>query len=137
MEFYSKVSPTFSIPLQSEGVSRSDGVVLSEGVSRSDGVVDQKRYLIPLPTLCPECRKQRRLAFRNERKLYKRKCDATGKDAISVYSPEAPYTVYHQDYWWSDAWDALSYGREYETSTSAMGQFGALLQVVPKMALVI
>ena len=40
MEFYEKVSPVFPIPLQSEGVSRSDGVVfLKEGVSRSDGVV--------------------------------------------------------------------------------------------------
>ena len=39
MEFYEKVSPVFPIPLQSEGVSRSDGVVLPEGVSRSDGVV--------------------------------------------------------------------------------------------------
>ena len=125
MEFYEKVSPAFPIPLQ------------SEGVSRSDGVVDQKKYTIPPPRLCPDCRQQRRLIFRNERKLYKRKCDATGKDAISVYSPEVAYTVYHQDYWWSDAWDALSYGREYEASTSAMGQFGALLQVVPKMALVI
>ena len=28
MEFYEKVSPVFPIPLQSEGVSRSDGVVV-------------------------------------------------------------------------------------------------------------
>ncbi len=30
-----------------------------------------KKELIPPPTLCPDCRHRRRLAFRNERKLYK------------------------------------------------------------------
>jgi len=38
-----------------------------------------KKYLIPTPTLCPEERQRRRLLFRNERKFYKRKCDATGQ----------------------------------------------------------
>ena len=40
-------------------------------------VFDGKRFQIPTPTLCPEERQRRRLLFRNERKLYKRKCDAT------------------------------------------------------------
>ena len=123
MEFYSKVSPTFPIPLQ------------SEGVSQCAGVVDQKRYLIPPPTLCPDCRQQRRLTFRNERKLYKRKCDATGKDTISIYSPDKEYRVYTQDYWWSDAWDALSYGREFDFSRSAMEQMEELMREVPKPSL--
>jgi len=32
-----------------------------------------KKYSIPTPKLCPDCRQQRRLTFRNERSLYKRK----------------------------------------------------------------
>ena len=59
LEFYDKVSPNFG----------------------------GKKYSIPSPTLCPDCRQQRRLSFRNERKLYKRKCDATGKDIVSIYAP--------------------------------------------------
>jgi Zn ribbon nucleic-acid-binding protein len=59
--------------------------------------------------LCPECRQQRRLSFRNERNLYKRDCDATGKSIISIYSPDKPYKVYNQDFWWSDNWDAMDY----------------------------
>ncbi len=98
MEFYSKVSPSFG----------------------------GKKYFLPPPTLCPDCRQQRRLSFRNERKLYKRKCDATGKDIVSIYSPDKPYTVYHQDYWWSDAWDPMSYGREFDFSRGAFEQFGEL-----------
>ena len=36
-----------------------------------------ERFQLPLPTLCPECRQRRRSMFRNERNLYKRKCDMT------------------------------------------------------------
>lgn len=108
MEFYSMISPTFG----------------------------EKKYLIPPPTLCPDCRQQRRLSFRNERKLYKRKCDATGKDIVSIYSPDKPYKVYHQDYWWSDKWDPMEYGREFDFTRSAFDQFSKLLQAVPRPSLI-
>ena len=38
-------------------------------------VINDIKYVIPTPTLCPEERQRRRLAFRNERKLYKRPSD--------------------------------------------------------------
>ncbi|MDP7069362.1 MAG: hypothetical protein QF815_02440, partial [Candidatus Peribacteraceae bacterium] len=38
-----------------------------------------KKYDIPPPTQCPECRQQRRMIWRNERVLYRRNCDKTGK----------------------------------------------------------
>jgi len=57
LEFYKKVSPSFPSPDS-----------LESGL---------KKYLIPTPTLCPECRQKRRLVWRNERNLYKRNCDAT------------------------------------------------------------
>jgi hypothetical protein len=107
MEFYAKVSPVFS----------------------------SQKYLIPPPTLCPDCRQQRRLSFRNERKLYKRKCDATGADIVSIYSPDKPFIVYHQDYWWSDKWDPMSYGREVNMEMSMMEQFGEIMREVPKPSL--
>src|SRR3989344_7841146 len=59
----------------------------------------------PPPTFCPMCRFQRRLMFRNERALYKDKCDLCGKDMISVFSPEKPFKVYCSPCWWSDNWD--------------------------------
>ncbi|MBM3251119.1 MAG: hypothetical protein FJZ07_02705, partial [Candidatus Nealsonbacteria bacterium] len=39
-----------------------------------------QKIKVPPPTWCPECRMVRRMMFRNERSLYKRKCDVTGKD---------------------------------------------------------
>lgn len=59
-----------------------------------------KKYSLPTPTLSPEERQKRRLSWRNERKMYKRKCDFTGKEIISVYSPDKTYPVYDQKVWW-------------------------------------
>jgi len=59
LQFYEKVSPIFG----------------------------ERKYSIPSPTLSPDERKRRRFTWRNERKLYHRKCDLTGKQMISIYDP--------------------------------------------------
>ena len=46
-----------------------------------------KKIDVPPPTFCPECRNQRRLAFRNERFMYKIKSPFSGKDIFSMYTP--------------------------------------------------
>jgi hypothetical protein len=86
-----------------------------------------KKYLIPEPTRCPDCRMQRRLSFRNERNLYKRKCSKTEKDIISIYSPNNPQVVYNREEWWSDSWDPLEYGRDYDFTGRFFEQYKALL----------
>ncbi len=94
--------------------------------------LDGKKLLIPRPTLCPEERQRRRLMFRNERKLYKRKCDATGEGVVSVYDPASPYVVYDQKFRWSDARDPLKYGKEFDFTQTFVKQFDALMKVVPR-----
>jgi len=89
----------------------------------------------PLPTFCPECRLQRRLTVRNERTLYKRKCDGSGKDIISVYSLDKSFKVYERGYYWSDNWDALSYGKNYDFSKNFFAQFRELQEKVPRINL--
>lgn len=91
---------------------------------------------LPRPKLCPDCRQQRRLAFRNERWMYRRKCDFSGKDIISMYPPDSPFKVYDQEIWWSDQWDATQYGRDFDFSKTFFEQFRALQLVVPRLALV-
>ena len=90
---------------------------------------------IPVPTFCPDCRQQRRLTWRNEDNLYKRKCDATGKEIISVFSAEKPFPVYSNDYWYTDKWDAMQYGRDFDFSRPFFEQFQELLNSVPQLAL--
>ncbi|NUJ97913.1 hypothetical protein HGA92_03965 [Candidatus Gracilibacteria bacterium] len=125
LEFYEKISPVFPNP----GVSFSTpGLKLLE-----NGKI---KYLIPPPTLCPDCRQQRRLSFRNERKLYKRKCDFSGKDIISIYFHDKPYKVYDQEIWWSDKWDALDYGKDFDFDRGFFNQFGLLYLDVPRVSIV-
>ncbi len=107
LEFYNKISPVFW----------------------------WKKYSIPSPTLCPDERQKRRLVFRNERKLYKRKCDKTGQEMISVYSPEKPYTIYEQKIWWGDDWSPLDYGRSFDFERPFFDQFHSLYAETPKMNL--
>ena len=48
-----------------------------EYYDKKSPVFSGAKYLIPSPALSPEERKRRRLSWRNERKLYHRKCDKT------------------------------------------------------------
>jgi len=91
---------------------------------------------VPEPTFCPDCRQQRRLAWRNERTLYRKNCDLCQKSIISIYSPDKSFKVYCQSCWWSDKWDTLDYGRDFDFSRPFFQQFRELQSVVPRMALI-
>ncbi|MCX6807278.1 MAG: hypothetical protein NTZ80_00490 [Patescibacteria group bacterium] len=89
------------------------------------------RIGVPEPNLCPVERSRRRLAFRNLRYLYRRKCDATGKNLITCYSPDAPMPVYDREYWWSDQWDPPEYGQSFDFNRTFFEQFRDLYFKVP------
>lgn len=94
-----------------------------------------KKYSLPTPTLSPNARLQRRLTFRNEQSLYQRKSDLSGKSMVCMYSSDKPYKVYDQDEWWSDAWDPLDYGRDFDFNRSYFEQFAEFELEVPHNAL--
>ena len=94
-----------------------------------------KKISVPPPTSCPECRLKRRLVWFNLSNLYKRKCDLCGEEKISMYPPEAPYRVYCFKCWWSDNWDPLKYGRDYDFSRPFFEQFNELLHETPLLGL--
>lgn len=94
-----------------------------------------EKIQVPPPTWCPKCRMQRRLAWFNLFNLYRRKCDLCKEEKISMYPPEAPYRVYCPPCWWSDNWDPLSYGRDYDFSRPFLKQFDELLREVPLLSL--
>ena len=91
---------------------------------------------VPAPTFCPECRFIRRISWRNERSLYKRKCDLCDKEVISIYHTQSPSRVYCQDCWWSDKWDTMMFGKNYDFSISFFEQFYGLVTSVPQMSLI-
>lgn len=96
-----------------------------------------EKIKVPPPTFCPECRLQRRMAFRNERTLYKRKCEAPGhsEELVSVFSADNKQRVYDHKAWWGDDWDAQTYSRDFDFSKTFFSQFGELLREVPDIAL--
>ncbi|MDA2921932.1 hypothetical protein MYX07_01560 [Patescibacteria group bacterium AH-259-L07] len=97
-----------------------------------------KKVKVPPPTWCQDCRLVRRFLWRNERTLYKRKCNAPGHSeyVISMYAPDKEAMVYDTKYWWSDNWDMMSYGQEYDFSLSFFEQFRDLQRKVPRPPLV-
>ena len=91
------------------------------------------KYQIPKPLNCPECREQRRQAWRNERILYKRKCNAVWKNIISMHSESVDFPVYHNKYWWNDKNDTTKYGQNPDFNKSFFSQYLLLRTKVPRM----
>ncbi len=81
---------------------------------------------------------QRRLAWRNERNLYKRKCNAEGHSEIliSMYSPTVNTPVYDQKYWHGDGWDPIAYAKSIDFSEPFLTQWYKLFLLVPTPALI-
>ena len=90
-----------------------------------------EKIKVPAPTFCPDCRLQRRMSWRNERTLHRNKCGKTGKNLISCFSSESPFTVYDRDIWWGDEWNATEYGMNYNFSQSFFSQFRVLMEKTP------
>ncbi len=95
-------------------------------------VFNWKKYQIPSPNLCPDCRQQSRLLWKNDSHLYKRKCDATGKNILSIYSPDKDFKVYSNEIWMWDTWNSLDYWRDFDFNGPFFEQFNELLKVVPR-----
>lgn len=107
LEFYKKISPVFN------------------GVT----------YPITPPTHCPDCRRQRRMVWKNERSIYPRPCDGCGKQYVSIHAPLSSFPIYCNACFWSDSFDARVYGREFDFSRPFFEQFKELRDRVPQIAI--
>lgn len=103
LSFYKKISPTFS------------------GMT----------FEIPSPSLCPQCRIQAKLAFRNESRFFKIKSALSGNELISQCSPECRFKIYEQEEWYSDKWDPMQYGRDFDPTKPFLEQLEQLNLDVP------
>lgn len=99
------------------------------------GLAFYAKINVPPPQFCPDDRQRRRAAFRNERNLYKRVCDGTGKNIVTMYSEDKPFPVFDQEYWWGDSWSPYDYGRDFDFSRGFFEQFRELQLKVPRISL--
>lgn len=90
---------------------------------------------LPLPTVHPELRAMRRMAWRNSNHLYRRTCTKTGAPVISGYPEDARYPIYANTVWWSDTWDQFRAGRAYDFSRPFFEQVRDLQLEAPRPAL--
>ena len=92
-----------------------------------------EKIKVPAPTFCPDCRLIRRLAFRNEWYLYKRKDDLTDKEIVSLYPSDSPFPVYNYKDWRAqERWNPMDYARDYDWSRPFLEQFKELTNKVPR-----
>ena len=102
---------------------------------RDEDLVFYEQVKTVQPLYCPECRMAQRLMFRNERVLYKRKCDLCEKEMVTLYVPESPYKVYCHDCWWSDEWNPKDYALDYNPNKKFFDQYKELQLKVPRLGL--
>ncbi|MFA7192344.1 MAG: hypothetical protein WC089_03545 [Candidatus Paceibacterota bacterium] len=94
-----------------------------------------EKMKVPAPTFCPECRRNRRMAWRNFINFYHRESILSGKNVLSVYSPESGVPVMSPKEWHAEDWDPKSYAMDYDFSKSFFLQYAELLKKVPKPAM--
>lgn len=90
-----------------------------------------KKYAIPAPTQCPDCRQQRRLAVCNERFFYPTTCGLCNTRMITQYPPNYKAPIYCRDCWQSDKWDPCTYGRDVDFTKPVFPQLLELQRSVP------
>lgn len=96
-----------------------------------------KRFQVPPPKMCPDCRRQRRYAFANYTTLFKRNCNVLNhrEKVISSIPEGTEFPVYDFDYYWHGDRDLLKDGKDFDFSKNFMEQFKKLFLVSPQPAL--
>jgi hypothetical protein len=102
---------------------------------RNEDLEFYKKFDVPAPVLCSDCRLQHRLCFRNERTLYKRTSSLSGQSIISIYHDKSPYLVYSGEEWWSDKHDAGQFAMDFDFNRTFFEQFKELQLKVPRIGL--
>ncbi len=95
-----------------------------------------EKVKVPPPTFCPDCRRQRRSAWRNNMSLYSGKCALCEKGVVTLYAPSSGVVIYCNKCWWSDGWDPKNYGQDYDFSHPFFEQYDELMRKVPHMSVV-
>lgn len=103
-------------------------------------VIDGKKFVIPAPDFCPDCRLANRTTHRNEQYMYNNKSAVSGEKLISLYSPDTEwgkqYKIVSNEEWWSDKWDGLDSGQDFDFHRPFFEQFHELCLKIPHVNLI-
>ena len=95
------------------------------------------KFQVSPPKMCPDCRRQRRLAFANYTTFFKRSCDAPEHDEKIISSiPEGTkFPVYDFYYYWYGDRNWYINGRNFDFNESFFKQIKNLFLISPQPAL--
>lgn len=98
----------------------------------SEDLAFYKKIDVPIPTLCPADREQRRWAWR-PKNFYLRNCDKCGKKVMAWISPKNKKLKCYCEYCFrSDDFDATEYARDFDFSRPFFEQINDLMADVPR-----
>lgn len=100
-------------------------------IIQADDIPFYEKMDLPMPSMCPECRFKYLMAFWVFGKFRITKSALSGKTIITVLPESVPFPIYDRAEFVSDAWDPLTYGKDYDQLGSFMEQFVELRSVVP------
>jgi len=98
----------------------------------ADDVPFYEKMDLPLPVMCPVCRRKYLLAFWVFGRFRIAKSALSGKTIITVIPESVPFPIYDRAEFVSDAWDPLTYGKDYDALRPFIEQFVELQSVVPR-----
>lgn len=86
---------------------------------------------IEIPIICFFCRVKLHLSFWLFGKFRKGKSDLSGDGLITVLPEKTRYPIYTLAEWYTDKWDPMDYGQEYDPSKSFFDQLKELQEKIP------
>lgn len=91
---------------------------------------------VPPPTLCPKCRRIRRLMWINDYILYNRECYLCNKKFISMYAKNNANEVLCPKCFFGDVFNPEEYSRNYDPKISLLDQLNELFKSIPKLGVI-
>ena len=85
-----------------------------------------------VPDICVDCRWKQHMAFWQFGKFRTGVSSLSGERLITVLPANARYPIYTSKEWWGDAWDAMSFGQDYDSSRPFIDQLKELQEKVPR-----
>ena len=86
---------------------------------------------LELSTICSDCLLRQHLSFWQFGKFKKSKSDFSGESLITVLPETSRYPIYTSKEWYSDVWEGLDYGIDYDPNESFFKQLQNLQEKVP------
>src|SRR3989344_1176583 len=91
-----------------------------------------EKIRLEIPEQCFFCRLKQQLAYFNFGKFRKGISDLSGESLITILPNNARYPIYKSSEWWSDRWDSLSFGQNYNSNKPFFDQLKELQEKVPR-----